>query len=79
MTAPALWTIDAMANAMGAARQGQLPAAISGLSIDSRSIGPGEAFFAIRGDHRDGHEFVPAALSAKAAFAVIAAGRRGEF
>ena len=79
MTAPALWTVDAMANAMGAERQGRLPASISGLSIDSRSIGPGEAFFAIRGDHRDGHEFVPAALSAKAAFAVVGASRRGEF
>jgi UDP-N-acetylmuramoyl-tripeptide--D-alanyl-D-alanine ligase len=79
MTAPALWTLDAMANAMGAARQGHLPASISGLSIDSRSIGPGEAFFAIRGDHRDGHEFVPAALSAKAALAVVAIDRRGGF
>ncbi len=79
MTAPALWTIDAMANAMGAARQGHLPASISGLSIDSRSIGPGEAFFAIRGELRDGHEFVPAALSAKAALAVVAVDRRGEF
>jgi UDP-N-acetylmuramoyl-tripeptide--D-alanyl-D-alanine ligase len=79
MTAPALWTIDAMANAMGAARQGRLPASISGLSIDSRSVGPGEAFFAIRGEHRDGHEFVPAALSAKAAFAVVAADRRAQF
>ena len=79
MTAPALWTIDAMANAMGAARQGQLPASISGLSIDSRSIGSGEVFFAIRGERRDGHEFVPAALSAKAALAVVAVDRRGEF
>jgi UDP-N-acetylmuramoyl-tripeptide--D-alanyl-D-alanine ligase len=79
MTAPALWTIDAMAGAMGAERQGHLPASISGLSIDSRSIGPGEAFFAIRGDHRDGHEFVAAALSAKAALAVVAAERRTEF
>jgi len=79
MTAPALWTIDAMAKAMGAERQGHLPASISGLSIDSRSIGPGEAFFAIRGERRDGHEFVPAALSAKAALAVVAAGRRREF
>jgi len=79
MTAPALWTIDAMANAMGAARQGHLPASISGLSIDSRSIGSGEVFFAIRGERRDGHEFVPAALSAKAALAVVAVDRRGEF
>jgi len=79
MTAPALWTIDAMANAMGAERQGQLPASISGLSIDSRSIGPGEAFFAICGERRDGHEFVPAALSAKAALAVVAGDRRTQF
>jgi UDP-N-acetylmuramoyl-tripeptide--D-alanyl-D-alanine ligase len=79
MTASALWTIDAMANAMGAARQGHLPASISGLSIDSRSIGSGEVFFAIRGERRDGHEFVPAALSAKAALAVVAVDRRGEF
>jgi UDP-N-acetylmuramoyl-tripeptide--D-alanyl-D-alanine ligase len=79
MTAPALWTIDAMAKAMGAERQGHLPASITGLSIDSRSIGPDEAFFAIRGDRRDGHEFVPAALSAKAALAVVAADRRAQF
>ena len=58
MSAPALWTIDAMATAMGAERQGALPQSISGISIDSRSVAPGEAFFAIHGDNRDGHEFV---------------------
>jgi UDP-N-acetylmuramoyl-tripeptide--D-alanyl-D-alanine ligase len=79
MSAPALWTIDAMAGAMGAQRQGPLPASVCGLSIDSRSIAPGEAFFAIHGDHRDGHEFVSAALAAKAAVAVVAAERRAQF
>src|SRR3974390_1365432 len=79
MTARALWTVEAMASAMGAKRQGQLPASIAGLSIDSRSIAPGEAFFAIRGDRRDGHDFVAAALAAKAAFAVVAADRRSQF
>src|SRR5262249_61041435 len=44
-----------------------------------RSIAPEEAFFAIRGDHRDGHEFVTAALSANAALAVVAAERRAQF
>ena len=77
MSARALWTVDAMAAAMGAERQGALPATISGLSIDSRTIEPGEAFFAIAGDSRDGHEFVAAALAAKAGFAVVAADRRG--
>ena len=79
MTARALWTLDAMASAMAAERQGALPTSVSGLSIDSRSTAPGEAFFAIRGDHRDGHEFVAAALSANAALAVVAAERRTQF
>jgi UDP-N-acetylmuramoyl-tripeptide--D-alanyl-D-alanine ligase len=79
MTARALWTSEAMASAMGAERQGAVPASIAGLSIDSRSVAPGEAFFAIRGDRRDGHEFVRAALAANAALAVVAAGRRAEF
>ena len=75
----ALWTTDAMATAMTAARQGAPPPSISGISIDSRSIAPGEAFFAIQGDNRDGHQFVTAALAAKAGLAVIAADRREQF
>jgi UDP-N-acetylmuramoyl-tripeptide--D-alanyl-D-alanine ligase len=79
MSAFALWTVDAMAAAMGAERQGALPQSISGLSIDSRTVGPGDAFFAIVGDHRDGHEFVSGALAAGAALAVVAADRRAKF
>ncbi len=76
MSAP-LWTINDMAAAMGAARQGTLPQSVSGLSIDTRTVGDGEAFFALA-DRRDGHEFVPAALAAKAGLAVVAAARRAE-
>ena len=36
------------------------PPAITGVSIDSRTIEPGEAFVAIRGERRDGHDFVAA-------------------
>jgi len=83
MSAPVLWTVDDMARAMHAERQGTsnggLPHAISGISIDSRSIAPSEAFFAITGDNRDGHDFVNAALKAKAALAVVSAARRAEF
>jgi UDP-N-acetylmuramoyl-tripeptide--D-alanyl-D-alanine ligase len=78
MTSAALWTLDAMAEAMGAQRSGPLPPAVSGISIDSRTIAPGEAFFAIA-DRRDGHDFVAAALAARAGLAVIAAERRGQF
>jgi UDP-N-acetylmuramoyl-tripeptide--D-alanyl-D-alanine ligase len=74
-----LWTIDAMASAMASERHGALPQSISGISIDTRTIVPGEAFFAIQGDSRDGHQFVAAALGAHAGLAVIAASRRGDF
>src|SRR4051812_28665066 len=69
----ALWTLDAMAAAMNAERAGALPQGVSGLSIDTRTINPGEAFFAIQGENRDGHEFVEAALKGGAGLAVVAA------
>ena len=75
----ALWTLDAMASAMRADKSGALPAEVPGLSIDSRSIGRGEAFFAIQGDNRDGHDFVEAALKAGAGLAVIARAQRTRF
>jgi UDP-N-acetylmuramoyl-tripeptide--D-alanyl-D-alanine ligase len=75
MSTRPLWTVEAMAQAMGAEVRGALPAAVSGLSIDSRSITSGEAFFAITGDSRDGHAFVPAALKGGAALAVVATDR----
>jgi UDP-N-acetylmuramoyl-tripeptide--D-alanyl-D-alanine ligase len=34
-----------------------------GYSIDSRSIRPGELFFAVKGEKFDGHDFVPQALT----------------
>jgi UDP-N-acetylmuramoyl-tripeptide--D-alanyl-D-alanine ligase len=71
----ALWTLDDMAKAMRAEKSGALPADISGISIDSRSIGNGEGFFAVQGDSRDGHEFVEAALKAGAGAAVVARGK----
>ena len=78
MSAP-LWTVEAMAKAMAAQQSGKLPAGITGLSIDTRTVQPGEAFFAIKGDARDGHEFVDAALKAGAGLAVVAADKRDSF
>jgi UDP-N-acetylmuramoyl-tripeptide--D-alanyl-D-alanine ligase len=78
MTERQLWTIDAMAKAMTAQRAGGLPAGIAGISIDSRSIARGEAFFAIKGDAHDGHAFVAKAVAAGAGVAVVAAGKRAE-
>src|SRR5262245_66149410 len=76
MTDRPLWSVEAMAAAMRAAPAGRLPASVPGISIDTRTIAAGEAFFAIKGDNRDGHDFVAGALAAGAGLAVVAAARR---
>ncbi len=42
-----------------------------GFSIDSRSVGPGELFFAVKGERLDGHDFVEEALQKEAVAAVV--------
>src|SRR5271165_2772944 len=42
-----------------------------GYSIDSRTIGAGDLFFAVKGDRFDGHDFVGEALEKGAAAAVV--------
>jgi UDP-N-acetylmuramoyl-tripeptide--D-alanyl-D-alanine ligase len=44
---------------------------VCGYSIDSRTIAPGELFFAVRGERLDGHDFVDAALKRGAVAAVV--------
>src|SRR6202045_4257983 len=79
MSIKPLWTSAAMTAAMRAQVNGALPEGVSGLSIDSRTIAPGEAYFAIKGDVHDGHDFVAAALKAGAALAVVEAAQRDKF
>jgi len=45
--------------------------AATGYSIDSRTIQPGELFFAVKGEKMDGHEFVPQAIEKGALAAVV--------
>ncbi|HMJ42960.1 MAG TPA: UDP-N-acetylmuramoylalanyl-D-glutamyl-2,6-diaminopimelate--D-alanyl-D-alanine ligase [Pseudolabrys sp.] len=75
----ALWTLSDMAKAMRADKPGALPADITGISIDSRTVAKGDAFFAIQGDNRDGHDFVEAALKNGASVAVVARSRKLKF
>lgn len=51
--------------------------ALAGYSIDSRTIGPGELFFAVKGERFDGHDFVAAAAERGAAGAVVSRARAG--
>ena len=78
MTVP-LWTVDTMVAAMRAERAGPLPHVVTGISIDSRTVKSGEAFFAVKGDTHDGHDFVAAALRRGAALAVVARNRSGDY
>ncbi|MCB1385049.1 MAG: UDP-N-acetylmuramoylalanyl-D-glutamyl-2,6-diaminopimelate--D-alanyl-D-alanine ligase [Nitratireductor sp.] len=67
-----LWESDAMVAAMRARPVGNLPEGVSGISIDTRTLQEGDAYFAIRGDRVDGHDYVSAAMKAGAALAVVA-------
>jgi UDP-N-acetylmuramoyl-tripeptide--D-alanyl-D-alanine ligase len=69
MTSP-LWTWDALVAAADAQADGTPAAAITGFSIDTRAIHPGEVFVALT-DTRDGHDFVSAAFKAGAAAALV--------
>lgn len=51
----------------------------AGLSIDTRSLLPGEIFFAISGTTHDGHDYVEAAFKRGAAAAVINRARMAQF
>ncbi|HEV7252263.1 MAG TPA: UDP-N-acetylmuramoylalanyl-D-glutamyl-2,6-diaminopimelate--D-alanyl-D-alanine ligase [Mesorhizobium sp.] len=70
-----LWTGEALVQAMGGRPVGALPAAVSGISIDTRTLQPGDVFFAITGDRTDGHRFVTAAAAAGASLLVVAEGK----
>jgi UDP-N-acetylmuramoyl-tripeptide--D-alanyl-D-alanine ligase len=64
----ALWTAAELRGATG----GTLPAdlAVTGISIDTRTIQPGDLFVALR-DARDGHDFVADALAKGATAALV--------
>ncbi|WP_298913056.1 UDP-N-acetylmuramoyl-tripeptide--D-alanyl-D-alanine ligase [uncultured Roseobacter sp.] len=63
-----LWTASAAAEATGGRLQGDWAA--TGVSIDTRSLQPGDLFVALK-DQRDGHEFVAQALEKGAAAALV--------
>ena len=46
----------------------------TGYSIDSRTIGAGDLFFAVTGERMDGHDYVEAALADGAVAAVVSMG-----
>ncbi len=66
-----LWTLGEIVDATRGRCLGAREAPVTGFSIDTRSLGKGEGFVAIRGPNRDGHAFVAAALDQGAACAIV--------
>lgn len=64
-----IWTAMEVAGALGVSAEGDWEA--SGVSIDSRTIKPGEIFVALDGDRFDGHAYVAEAFKAGAAAAIV--------
>ncbi len=64
----ALARIEEFLNATG---ECELKEVATGYSIDSRTIQPGELFFAVQGERLDGHDFVQQALERGAVSAVV--------
>lgn len=66
-----LWTTEDIVDATGARPFGNMPEGVTGISIDSRTLLPGEAFFAIKGERFDGHDFATFAMAAGAGLLVV--------
>ena len=69
---PAAFTVQDIVRAtQGALVGGDLAVPVTGVSIDSRSIGVGEAFFAIKGHRLDGHAYLSDAAARGSACLVV--------
>ncbi len=65
----ALWTSEEIAQAVGGTANGSFEAA--GVTFDSREVGEGDLFVALKGEATDGHRFVGPALAAGAVGVVV--------
>jgi UDP-N-acetylmuramoyl-tripeptide--D-alanyl-D-alanine ligase len=71
-----LWRIAEFTEGSGSFDREQVA---SGYSIDSRTLQPGDLFFAIKGERFDGHDFVEAALKSGAVAAVVSLDHASDF
>ena len=65
-----LWSFSELSAALGSDAEGGSARVVTGISIDTRTLEPGELFVALK-DQRDGHDFVAAAFKAGAAAALV--------
>jgi UDP-N-acetylmuramoyl-tripeptide--D-alanyl-D-alanine ligase len=64
-----LWTASAIAAATGGTASADF--AVSGVAFDSREVGPGDLFVALKGETTDGHHFLDQCFAQGAAGALV--------
>ena len=64
-----LWTAQEIAEATGGKASTDFD--VSGVAFDSREVGPGDLFIALKGEATDGHKFLDKAFGAGAAGAIV--------
>lgn len=74
----ALWKEEELKHIFGVASVPSLFIPVSGVSIDSRALKPGDLFVCLRGDNSDGHLYVRAAFEKGAAAALVESNRLEE-
>ncbi len=68
------WTLDRIATALQAQTTGSLPrgsASVSGITTDTRKIGKGDVFVALKGERFDGHDYLRDAVRDGASALVV--------
>jgi UDP-N-acetylmuramoyl-tripeptide--D-alanyl-D-alanine ligase len=70
MSRKPLWSFDELLEAAAGRAVGAPARSITGVSIDTRTLEPGDLFVALK-DQRDGHDFVGAAFAKGAAAALV--------
>ncbi|MDX7952263.1 UDP-N-acetylmuramoylalanyl-D-glutamyl-2,6-diaminopimelate--D-alanyl-D-alanine ligase [Lichenihabitans sp. Uapishka_5] len=71
MTQALLWSGLDLVTQVQARVRGSVPVGVTGISIDTRTLQPGDLFIAIKGEAQDGHDHVATALDKGAAAAVV--------
>jgi len=72
-------TLSKIAEFVSAEGEFRLDDVAQGYSIDSRTVGPEQLFFAVKGERLDGHDFVEQALGKGAVAAVVRVDQLGRY
>lgn len=73
---PQFWTLDRIADALGAGPRGDV--SLARIATDTRSVGAGDAFVALKGESFDAHDFLADAVQKGATALIVSDASRAE-